>query len=140
MPPKSRDGAHASEIIPAKWGVAATITCGMFVAGPPFYAMYVALPKIMVSFSVDVEQAQWVISAFAIAEAVMMPTVGWLGSVIGYRQLYVSALSAYMLFALLAALSWSIEALIVFRILQCLAEGPLQPVSVALFYRSFPPQ
>jgi DHA2 family multidrug resistance protein len=41
--------------------------------------MYVALPKIMADFGADVGQVQWVISAFAIAEAVMMPTVGWLG-------------------------------------------------------------
>jgi DHA2 family multidrug resistance protein len=139
MLPKPRDGSQISDAIPAKWGVTATITCGMLVVGPPFYAMYVALPKIMVSFSADVEQVQWVISAFAIAEAVMMPTVGWLGSVLGYRRLYMSALSAYMLFALLSALAWNIESLIAFRILQGLAEGPLQPVSVALFYRSFPP-
>lgn len=140
MPPKPRGGTPISEAIPTKWGVAATVTCGMLVIGPPFYAMYVALPKIMVSFSADVEQVQWAISAFAIAEAVMMPTVGWLASVIGYRRLYMSALSAYMLFALLSALAWSIESLIAFRIVQGLAEGPLQPVSVALFYRSFPPQ
>jgi hypothetical protein len=33
-------------------GVAATITCGMIVVGPPFYTMYVVLPKIMVRFSI----------------------------------------------------------------------------------------
>jgi DHA2 family multidrug resistance protein len=140
MPPKLSDGSSAEESSISKWGVTATIICGMIVIGPPFYAMYVALPKIMVSFSAEVEQAQWVISVFAIAEAMMMPTVGWLGSVIGSRRLYMSALSAYMLFTLLAALSWSIESLIAFRILQGLAEGPLQPLCVALFYRSFPPQ
>jgi hypothetical protein len=32
--------------------VAATITCGMIVVGPLFYAMYVELPTIMVSFSI----------------------------------------------------------------------------------------
>lgn len=93
----------------------------------------------MVALSADLEQIQWVITAFAIAEALMMPTVGWLGNVFGYRTLYLSALSTYMLFALLGALSWSIEALITFRISQGLAEGPLQPVSVVLFYRTFPP-
>jgi DHA2 family multidrug resistance protein len=94
----------------------------------------------MADFGADVGQVQWVISAFAIAEAVMMPTVGWLGGAIGYRRLYMGALSAYMVFAFLAAVAWNIESLIVFRILQGLAEGPLQPISVALFYRSFPPQ
>jgi len=140
MPSNVTHGAPTSEMFPSKWGVAATITCGLLVIGPPFYAMYVALPKIMAEFGADVQQVQWVISAFAIAEAVMMPTVGWLGSVIGYRRLYMAALSVYMFFAFLAAVTWNIESLIVFRILQGLAEGPIQPISVALFYRSFPPQ
>ena len=137
---RATPGLPAGESFSSKWGVAATITCGLLVIGPPFYAMYVALPKVMADFGADVEQVQWVISAFAIAEAAMMPTIGWLGSVTGYRRLYMWSLSAYMLFALLAALSWNIESLIVFRILQGLAEGPLQPIFVALFYRSFPPR
>jgi MFS family permease len=112
----------------------------MLVVGPSFYAMYVALPEIMVNFSADLEQVQWLISALAIAEAMILPTVGWLGSVIGYGGLSMSALSAYMLFVVLAALAWSIESFIAFRILQGLAEGLLQLVSVALFYRSFPRQ
>jgi DHA2 family multidrug resistance protein len=140
MPPTSADGHQVDEQYLSKWGVAATITCGLIVVGPPFYAMYVALPSMMLDFGVHVEQAQWVISAFAIAEAAMMPTLGWLSSVLGYRRLYIWALSAYMLFALLAALAWNIESLIACRVLQGLAEGPLQPLCVALFYRSFPPQ
>lgn len=94
---------------------------------PPFYAMYVALTKIMVSFSADVEQVQWVISAFDMAAAVMMPTIGWLGSVISYPRLYRAALSAYMLFALLAAPSWSIESLVAFR-----SPSPITAPSIAV--------
>jgi DHA2 family multidrug resistance protein len=139
MAPIFGHSAHRAELIPPKWGVAATVTGGMLVVGPPFYAMYIALPRLMHGFGADVEQAQWVLSAFSIAEAAMMPTVGWLGRVVGDRRLYMTALAAYMLFALLAAGAWNIEALIVFRILQGLAEGPLQPLSVALFYRAFPP-
>jgi MFS family permease len=55
----------------------------------------------------------------------MMPTVGWLSSVLGYRRLYISVLLDYTLFAFLGAMAWSIEALIAFRILQGLAEGPV---------------
>jgi DHA2 family multidrug resistance protein len=140
MSSKTTTDVPASQTFPSKWGVAATVTCGLIVVGPPFYAMYVALPRIMADFGADVEQAQWVISAFAIAEAVMMPTLGWLATAVGYRRLYMATLSAYMLFAFLAATAWSIDSLIAFRILQGLAEGPFQPIAVALFYRSFPPQ
>ena len=51
--------------------------------------MYVTLPKIMVSFSADVERVRWVISAFATAEAVMMPTIGRPSNAIGYHRLYI---------------------------------------------------
>jgi hypothetical protein len=55
---QSSDSSSPRGTIPAKWGVTASITCSMLGVGPPFYAMYVALPKIMISFSADVEQVQ----------------------------------------------------------------------------------
>jgi hypothetical protein len=43
----------------------------------PFYTSYVALPQMMVSMNANLDEIQWVLTGYAIAQTVMMPTVGW---------------------------------------------------------------
>jgi DHA2 family multidrug resistance protein len=47
----------------------------------------VTLPPMMTAFGLNLEQAQWVITAYMIASAVLIPTVGWLGNRLGNRNL-----------------------------------------------------
>ena len=41
----------------------------------PFYSSYVALPRMMVEMRANLDTMQWVLTAFAIAQTVMMPMV-----------------------------------------------------------------
>ena len=50
-------------------------------------AMNVALPPIMTTFGLNLDQAQWILTAYMIAGAVLIPTVGWLGNRLGNRNL-----------------------------------------------------
>ena len=47
----------------------------------------------MTTFSMNLDQVQWIINAYMIAGAVMVPTVGWLGNVMGNRNLLFISLS-----------------------------------------------
>ena len=56
----------------------------------------IAVPTMMTSLRADVSQIQWVLTAFMIARTVVMPTLGWLGGLLGNRRLYLSSLIVYL--------------------------------------------
>jgi EmrB/QacA subfamily drug resistance transporter len=104
----------------------------------PFYTCYVALPQMMVSMRANLDQIHWVLTAYAIGQTVMMPTVGWLGNRIGNRKLFALCLLLTTVGSTFSGLSWSTGSLIFFRILQGAGAGPLSPLSMAIMFDSFP--
>ena len=100
-----------------RWWVAATVTLSGFLVTMSQTAMQVALPQIMTVFGHDLDQAQWVVIAYVIAGAILVPAVGWLGNWLGNRMLYALGLSLFVTNSALCALSWSGSSLIAFRIL-----------------------
>jgi MFS family permease len=107
--------------------VAATVTLSGFLVTMSQTAMQVALPQIMTVFGLDLDQAQWIVTAYVIAGAMLVPAVGWLGNWLGNRTFYALALSLFVTNSALCALSWSGTSLIAFRIPQGLGGGPIPP-------------
>src|SRR4029450_6997654 len=104
----------------------------------PFYTSYVALPKIMLSMSANLDEIQWVFTAYSIAQTVVMPTVGWLGCRLGTRHLFMGCLLLTTVGMLGCGLSWSTSALIVFRVVQGVGAGVLSPLTVVIMFEAFP--
>jgi EmrB/QacA subfamily drug resistance transporter len=104
----------------------------------PFYTSYVALPRMMLSMSANLDQIQWVFTAYGIAQTVVMPMVGWLGSRLGTRKLFMLCLLLSTLGILGCGLAWSTGILIVFRIIQGVGAGLLSPLSVVIMFDAFP--
>jgi EmrB/QacA subfamily drug resistance transporter len=93
----------------------------------------------MTVFGLDLDQAQWIVTAYVIAGAMLVPAVGWLGNWLGNRTFYVLCLSLFVLNSALCALSWSGSSLIAFRILQGLGGGPIPPMTMLFLSNVFPP-
>ena len=100
--------------------------------------MQVALPQIMTVFGLDLDQAQWIVTAYVIAGAMVVPAIGWLGNWLGNRTFYVLALSLFVTNSALCALAWSGPSLIAFRILQGLGGGPIAPMTMMFLSSVFP--
>ncbi len=99
-----------------------------------------ALPPMMTAFGFNLDQVQWVITAYMIASAVMVPTVGWLGSLLGNRNLFVAGLVIFVVSSVLCGMAWDGNSLIFFRVLQGLGSGPISPMSMVFLTQVFPPQ
>jgi DHA2 family multidrug resistance protein len=99
-----------------------------------------ALPPMMTAFGFNLDQVQWVITAYMIAAAVMVPTVGWLGSVLGNRNLFLCGLAIFVTSSILCGSAWSGNSLIFFRVLQGLGSGPISPMSMVFLTQVFPPR
>jgi DHA2 family multidrug resistance protein len=100
----------------------------------------VALPPMMTAFGLNIDQAQWIITAFMIAGAVLIPTVGWLGNWLGNRNLFLLSLLVFIGGSALCGIAWSGTSLIVFRVVQGIGSGPITPMAMVLLSTAFPPQ
>ena len=123
-----------------KWWVLFNVMIGTFMAVLDATIVNVALPKIMATFGVDVDKAEWVLTAYLLVFAVMLPTSGWVADHLGYKRTYFGALFLFTFGSFLCGLAWNEDVLILFRIVQAAGAGFLMPVGMAIVTREFPPQ
>jgi len=98
----------------------------------------VSIPAISGDMGVSTSQGTWVITSFAVANAIAVPLTGWLTQRFGQVRLFTIATVLFILASWLCGLAPNLETLIVFRVLQGLAAGPLIPLSQALLLSSYP--
>ena len=100
----------------------------------------VSVPHITGSLAVSASQGTWVITSYAVAEAICVPLTGWLAGRFGSVRVFVVSLFGFTLFSVLCGLSTSLEMLVLCRIGQGLFGGPIMPLSQTLLMRIFPPE
>ena len=123
-----------------KWWVAGTIMLSVFIVMMNISTASLALPLIMTNLSMSLDEVQWVINAYMIASAVVIPTVGWLGNVLGNRNLLLCSLVLFVSGSVLCGLAWSGSTLVAFRVLQGMGGGPMLPMAMTFVTQAFPPQ
>jgi DHA2 family multidrug resistance protein len=123
-----------------KWWVTGTVMLSAFLTVMNSATVNVTLPPMMTAFSLNLDQAQWIITAYMIAGAVLVPTVGWLGNRLGNRNLFLLSLLVFVAGSALCSFAWSGPSLIAFRVLQGLGAGPITPMAMVFLSSVFPPQ
>lgn len=98
----------------------------------------VAVPTLAGSYGVTASQGTWVISAYATTAAIGVPITGWLSRRVGEVRVFTGAVALFTLVSALCGMAPSLESLVVLRLLQGLASGPLMPLSQVILMRSFP--
>jgi DHA2 family multidrug resistance protein len=98
----------------------------------------VALRYIAGGLSAAVTDSEWVITSYLAANAIILPISGWLAAHLGRRNYFLLSIAIFTISSGLCGLSTSLGQLILFRVLQGLAGGGLQPSSQAILLDSFP--
>src|SRR5215471_12065864 len=98
----------------------------------------VSIPAIAGDLGVSPNQGTWVITSFAVSNAISVPLTGWLSQRFGQVRLFIASLLLFVIASFLCGLAPSIELLIAFRILQGAVAGPMIPMSQSLLLSSFP--
>jgi MFS transporter, DHA2 family, multidrug resistance protein len=98
----------------------------------------VSIPAISGDMGVSSSQGTWVITSFAVANAIAVPLTGWLTQRFGAVRLFTLSTLLFVIASWLCGLAPNLESLIIFRILQGLAAGPLIPLSQSLLLSSYP--
>ncbi len=98
----------------------------------------VSVPNIAGGLGVSPNQGTWVITSYAVAEAITVPLSGWLSRRFGTVHVFVTSLLLFGLFSGLCGFATSLPMLVAFRVLQGLAGGPLMPMSQTLLLSIYP--
>ena len=100
----------------------------------------VSVPAISGNLGVSYTQGTWVITSYAVSEAVMLPMTGWLAQRFGQVRLFVMATLLFTLASMLCGLAPSFEILVAARVLQGMVGASMIPMSQTLLTTVYPPQ
>ena len=120
--------------------------CGILLALANFVAILdvsianVSVPNIAGALGVSTSQGTWVITSYAVAEAIAVPLTGWLAARFGTVRVFSTALIGFGFTSLMCGLAPNLDVLILGRILQGLCGGPLMPLAQTLLLTIFPPK
>lgn len=98
----------------------------------------VSIPTIAGDLGVSSTQGTWVITSFAVANAITVPLTGWLTQYFGQVRLFVISTLLFVISSWLCGFAWSFESLVFFRVLQGAVAGPMIPLSQSLMLSSYP--
>jgi DHA2 family multidrug resistance protein len=100
----------------------------------------VSLPTIAGDLGVSPQQGTWVITSFAVSNAIMLPLTGWLSRRFGEVRLFVFATLLFALASWACGMSFTLPMLLTFRVIQGAVAGPMIPLSQTLLLSNYPPE
>jgi EmrB/QacA subfamily drug resistance transporter len=100
----------------------------------------VAIPTLGRDFGSSISTIQWVLTAYTLAFASVIPLTGWASERFGAKRVYVASLLVFLLGSVLSGSAWSIGSLIGFRVLQGLGAGMILPVGQTILAQAAGPQ
>ena len=98
----------------------------------------VALRYIVGGLSATVSDGEWVLTSYLAANAIILPITGWLSAHLGRRNYFLASIAVFTLSSLLCGMAGGLGQLILFRVIQGLAGGGLQPSSQGVLLDAFP--
>ena len=123
---------------PDKWLVALTVITGTIMSALDTSIVNVALPYMRGNLGASVEEITWVATGYMLSSVIIMPIVGMLSSRFGRKKFYMASVLLFTASSFLCGVSWDLNSLVVFRIIQGIGGGALIPVSQAILRESFP--
>lgn len=120
------------------WVAAIVLAAANFIAVLNLTIANVSVPNIAGSLGATMSQGTWVITSYAVGEAITVPLTGWLAARFGAVRVFVAAMILFGVFSVVGGLANSLGLLVVARIFQGFSGGPLMPLSQTLLMRIFP--
>ncbi|MET0241027.1 MAG: DHA2 family efflux MFS transporter permease subunit [Sphingobium sp.] len=136
------DQADVYKLIPSSRRLAAGLVLALsnFMVVLDLTIANVSIPHIAGNLGISPDQGTWVITSYAVSEAICVPLTGWLAQRFGTVKLFVFSMAGFGIFSLLCGLSPTLGMLVACRIGQGLCGGPIMPMSQTLMLRVFPPE
>jgi len=120
------------------WVIAITVTLATFMEVLDTSIANVALPHIAGNLSAGADESTWVLTSYLVSNAIVLPLSGWFSGVIGRKKFYMTCVAIFTVSSFLCGLAPSLGVLVIFRILQGVGGGGLQPSEQAILNDTFP--
>jgi DHA2 family multidrug resistance protein len=121
------------------WLLSSVVAMAAFMEVLDISIANVALRHIAGDFSAGVEESAWILTSYLIANAIVLPISGWLSSVVGRKRLFLFCIVGFTISSLLCGFAPTLPALVLFRVIQGVTGGGLQPLAQAIISESTPP-
>ncbi len=89
----------------------------------------VALPTMTGDLGASPDSINWVLTSYIVAAAIMTPVTGWLADRFGRKELFLTTVVGFTVMSMLCGVSWSLESMVLFRVLQGLFGAAIVPLS-----------
>ena len=120
------------------WVVTFSVMLATFMEVLDTTVVNVSIPHIAGNLASTNEEGTWVVTSYLVSNAVVLPISGWLANYMGRKRLLLTCVAGFTLTSLLCGFATSLPQLIIFRILQGLTGGGLQPLAQAILLETFP--
>jgi DHA2 family multidrug resistance protein len=121
-----------------KWLVAITVMLPTLIEIVDTSVVNVSLDHIRGSLSAGLDESTWTITSYLVSNAIIIPMTGWLSRLFGRKRYLIFSISIFTLSSLLCGSAWNLQSLVLFRILQGIGGGALQPISQSVLLETFP--
>jgi MFS transporter, DHA2 family, multidrug resistance protein len=138
LPASSTSVAAAKPRVFNPWLIAVAVVVPTFMEVLDTTIANVALRYIAGGLSSAVTDSEWVVTSYLAANAIILPISGWLAAHLGRRRYFLMSIAIFTISSVLCGMARSLSQLILFRVLQGLAGGGLQPSSQGILLDSFP--
>lgn len=122
-----------------RWKATLVIALGLLMAILDSTIVSVVLPEIATAFKTDYQTITWVGTGYFLANAAIIPIVGYLSDRVGSKTIFLLSLGCFTLGSALCAFAPNEQMLIAFRIFQGIGGGALVPVAMTMIFRLFDP-
>jgi MFS transporter, DHA2 family, multidrug resistance protein len=121
------------------WLIAVVVTLAAFMEVLDTTIVNVALPHVAGTMSVSYDEATWALTSYLVANSIVLPISAYLARTFGRKSYFVVCIVGFTVCSFLCGISTNLAELIVFRILQGLFGGGLQPNQQSIILDTFPP-
>src|SRR5262249_22254784 len=121
------------------WAIAPVVAMAAFMEVLDISIANVSLHHIAGSLAASEEESTWILTSYLVANAIVLPVSGWLSTALGRKRFFMACIAGFGFSSLMCGLAPNLETLILFRFIQGVTGGGLQPSSQAILADAFPP-
>src|ERR1700683_254258 len=121
------------------WLIAVTVTLATFMEVLDTSIANVALPHIAGSLGASADESTWVLTSYLVSNGIVLPISAWLATRFGRKRFYMSCVAVFAGSSFLCGLAPTLGMLVLFRVLQGIGGGGLQPSEQAILADTFTP-
>ena len=122
------------------WLIAVVVALAAFMEVLDTSIANVALPYMAGNLGASNDQSTWVLTSYLVSNAIILPISGWLAGALGRKRFFMACLGVFTVSSLLCGIAPNLGFLLLFRVLQGMGGGGLQPMAQAILADTFPPQ